>query len=333
MSSTKVTMRTLGKSKLQVTEVGLGCWQLGGDFGPIDESKATDIVDTALEQGIRFFDTADVYGAGQSERYLGQVLSNQPHDTVIATKYGRAQGVFPNNYSFNSLRDSVLRSQDRLQRDQIDLLQLHCVPHEELQKRHIFDWLEEMKLEGQIAHYGASVETLEEAKTCLEHAPGLTSLQIIFNLMRQQATTDLFDEAAAKDVGIIVRLPLASGMLTGKFDKNTTFDESDHRNFNRNGDAFSVGETFSGIEFEKGLELVNKLDREFKPNSLKMAQFAMRWILDHNAVSTIIPGASSPSQVTQNAAVSAIAPLDEALHKKLYTFYQQDIAPAIRCPV
>ena len=323
--------RILGSSKLNVSEVGLGCWQLGGDFGPINEATATAILEQAVKDGITFFDTADVYGGGQSESYIGKTLATLAPDAVIATKYGRGEGTYPDGYSLTDLRDSVKRAQDRLQRDCLDLLQLHCVPKSVLAHGAIFDWLREVQQEGHISHFGASVETLEEAHICLEHND-LTSLQIIFNLMRQRPVMDLFDDAKQKDVGIIVRLPLASGMLTGKFDKDTRFDESDHRNFNKDGDAFSVGETFSGIEFSKGLSLVKKLDT-FKPAEMAMTEFAMRWILDHDAVTAIIPGASSPRQVSQNAATSALAALPDALHDRLYQFYLDEIEPQIRCEV
>ncbi|WP_414828858.1 aldo/keto reductase [Alteromonas sp. H39] len=331
MSDKTIPTRSLGGTTLKLSEVGLGCWQLGGDFGPIDEATATAIIKQAVDDGITFFDTADVYGDGQSERYLGETLSTLAPDAVIATKYGRGEGTYPDGYSLNDLRDAVKRAQDRLQRDTLDLLQLHCIPHEVLQQSHIFDWLREIQQEGHIRHFGASVETLEEAHTCMQH-DDLASLQIIFNLMRQRPVTDLFDEAVAKQVGIIVRLPLASGMLTGKFSKQTQFDKRDHRNFNKDGDAFSVGETFSGIKFEKGLELVDKLTT-YKPESLSMTEFAMRWILDHEAVTAIIPGASSPKQVTQNASTASLAPLPDALHDKLYAFYLQEIEPAIRCQI
>ena len=282
----------------------------------------------ALEEGIRFFDTADVYGAGQSERLLGRYIS-QRDDVVIATKYGRGQGTYPDNYTFNNLRDSVLRSQDRLERDTIDLLQLHCVPFDVLKKRDIFDWLEELKAEGQITSFGASVETIEEADFCIEHS-NVASLQIIFNLLRQEATRSLFDSALENDVGIIARLPLASGLLTGKFSADSTFEEGDHRNFNKDGDAFNVGETFSGLTLEKGVELVSKINDNYKPDALSMVQLALRWCLDHSAVTSVIAGASKPDQVSQNVHAAGLEPLPDALHKKLEAFYQDEVKPHVR---
>ncbi|WP_028877291.1 aldo/keto reductase [Teredinibacter turnerae] len=323
--------RILGSSKLEVSEVGLGCWQLGGDFGPVTEARAQEIIETALAEGVTFFDTADVYGAGQSESYLGKALANAGSDIKIATKYGRGPGTYPDGYSLVDLRDSVKRAQDRLGRDCLDLLQLHCIPTEVMRRGEIFDFLREVQQEGHIAHFGSSVETIEEALICCEQ-DDLASLQIIFNLFRQQPLKKLFDTAKARDVGIIVRLPLASGLLSGKFSASTQFDETDHRNYNKDGDAFSVGETFSGIEFSRGLELVNTLEG-FKPESLTFAQFAMRWILDHDAVTTIIPGASSKAQVESNVSVSDLAELPADLHEKLFAFYEAEVEQHIRCPL
>ena len=328
MSGDRLESRQLKKTELQLSSIGLGCWQLGGDFGEISDETAHKILMRAIEEGIRFFDTADVYGAGQSERLLGRYIS-QRDDVVIATKYGRGQGTYPDNYNFNNLRDSVLRSQDRLERDTIDLLQLHCVPFDVLKKRDIFDWLEELKAEGQITSFGASVETIEEADFCIEHS-NVASLQIIFNLLRQEATRSLFDSALENDVGIIARLPLASGLLTGKFSADSTFEEGDHRNFNKDGDAFNVGETFSGLTLEKGVELVSKINDNYKPDALSMVQLALRWCLDHSAVTSVIAGASNPDQVSQNVHAAGLEPLPDALHKKLEAFYQDEVKPHVR---
>ncbi len=323
--------RRLGSSGFDVSEVGLGCWQLGGDFGPVTESNANEIIQAAIDHGITLFDTADVYGAGRSETLLGKALAGAPESIRLVTKYGRGPGTYPDGYSLNDMRDAVRRAQDRLQRHSIDLLQLHCVPTEVLRKGEIFDHLRTVQQEGLIQYFGASVETMEEAHLCLAHED-LASLQIIFNLFRQRPIQDLFDQAQANQVGIIVRLPLASGMLSGKFTSSTQFDSTDHRHYNKDGAAFSVGETFSGIEYHKGLELVEALSK-FKPEAYTMAQFAMRWILDHPAVTTIIPGASSAKQVVGNAGVSAIKPLSEDLHEALYAFYTEQVEAHIRCPL
>ncbi len=331
MGDTLVTTRQLGRTGMAVSEVGLGCWQLGGDFGPVSAATAEAVIEQAVKEGINFFDTADVYGDGISEQYLGKLVNQLMPEAVIATKYGRAAGTYPDGYSLTDLRDSVRRAQDRLQRDSLDLLQLHCVPERVLAEQHIFDWLREVQQEGLIKAFGASVETHKEAEICLEHSD-LQSLQIIFNLLRQRPIEALFDKALAQQVGIIVRLPLASGMLSGKFSKDTAFAETDHRNYNKDGEAFSVGETFSGIAFDKGLEIVDTL-KQSVPEGMTMAQFAMRWILDHEAVTTIIPGASSASQVTQNARVSQLPVVDQAVHETLFAYYESDIEKYIRCPL
>jgi len=323
--------RLLGSSNLEVSEVGLGCWQLGGDFGPLSDEGAHRIIESALEQGVTFFDTADVYGAGKSERYLGKALANAGSEIKIATKYGRWEGTYPEGYSLVDLRDSLKRAQDRLHRDCIDLIQLHCIPTTILERGEIFDWLRQVQQEGHIAHFGASVERVDEALLCAEQ-DDLVSLQVIFNLLRQRPLKELFERAKEKKVGIIVRLPLASGLLSGKYSSATTFDETDHRHYNKDGEAFSVGETFSGIEFGRGLGLVEAL-AALKPDAYNMAQFAMRWILDHDAVSSIIPGASSPAQVASNVSVAALAPLPQELHDQLYDFYLNEVESHIRCPI
>lgn len=319
-------MRQLGNTDLNISEVGLGCWQLGGDFGPITEGTVNHILEAALGTDINFFDTADVYGAGRSESLLGKALPGP--EPYIATKYGRGPDTYPDKYSLTNLRDAVRRSQDRLKRDSIDLLQLHCVPTEVMARGEIFDWLRTVQQEGLIRYFGASVETVEEGLICAQH-DDLASLQVIFNIFRQKPLEELLPTAKSKGIGIIVRLPLASGMLSGKFSGDTQFAESDHRNFNRNGDAFSVGETFAGIPFETGLKLVEELE-QMKPADYSMVQLAMRWILDHDAVSTVIAGASSPGQVQANAACSEVAPLPEELHERLQQFYRDKVAQHIR---
>ncbi|MGQ8366668.1 aldo/keto reductase [Glaciecola sp. 1036] len=331
MPNHQIEKRILGSSGLNISEVGLGCWQLGGDFGPVSEDKAIAIIQQAVDSGITFFDTADVYGAGVSEAYLGEHLNKLLPEAVIATKYGRWQGTYPDGYSLIDLTDSIKRAQDRLQRDVIDLLQLHCIPKTVLQEGKIFDWLREAQQQGLISNFGASVETQAEAEICLQHSD-LSSLQIIFNLLRQKPVESLLTQAQQNDVGIIVRLPLASGMLSGKFNPQTQFAESDHRNYNKDGEAFSVGETFSGIAFEKGLEIVDSIKSRV-PEGYSMAQFAMRWILDHPAVTTIIPGASGPQQVIQNAQVSQLTRIEKQLHQQLFDYYKSDIEQYIRCEI
>ena len=249
--------RRLGKTGFEVSEIGLGTWQLGGDFGPVEDNDASAILSNAARLGVNFWDTADVYGNGLSEHRIG-TFYGKPNGLVVATKVGRSSHLYPDKYTKGGLRESLEDSARRLCVDQIDLAQLHCVPKDVLANGEIFEWLEEIKAEGLIKHWGASVETIAEARICLGH-PGLATLQIIFNIFRQDAAKGLLDEAGEKDVGVIVRLPLASGLLSGKYSRDTEFSPSDHRSYNRDGQAFSVGETFGGIPFETGVELAEQL--------------------------------------------------------------------------
>ena len=319
--------RTLGKSGIRVSEIGLGCWQLGGDFGPVGDDRAKQILETARTEGIDFWDTADVYGAGLSERRIAPFLGSADFQPTVATKVGRSGDLFPDGYSKDKVRANIEGSARRLGVEAIDLVQLHCVPAEVLRAGDLLAWMEDFQSEGLIRHFGASVETIDDALAAARH-PGLTSLQIIFNLFRQDAIEKLFPVAEANDVGIIVRLPLASGVLAGKMSRETAFAESDHRHYNRHGEFFSQGETFSGIPFETALDLVEHI-RTLVPDGMSMAQMAMRWLLDHPAVSTVITGASRPEQVTENASVSDLSPLSSELHARLTYFYWAEVAPTI----
>ncbi|WIJ25986.1 aldo/keto reductase [Devosia sp. RR2S18] len=318
--------RVLGKTGYEVSEIGLGCWQLGGDFGPVGDETANAILDAANAAGVNFWDTADVYGGGLSERRIG--AHPKGPGVHVATKLGRGAGLYPDGYSKEAIRASLLASAERLNVATLDLAQLHCVPTEVLRRGAIFGWMDELQAEGLVRHWGASVETIEEGLICLDQ-PGCATLQIIFNLFRQDAAKDLLPMAAEKNVGIIVRLPLASGLLSGKFDKETRFDPSDHRNYNADGKAFSVGETFSGVPFERGVELVAEL-KGYAPEGMPMSQFALRWILDHPQVSTIIAGVSKPEQLKDNVAASERKSLFPALLGQLDQWYEQNVKPAIR---
>lgn len=322
--------RRLGKSGFEVSEIGLGCWQLGGDFGPIDDERASRILDAAYDAGIHFWDTADVYGAGLSETRVAAAAHR--HDGVIvATKVGRDADLYPDGYTKARVRRNLEASARRLGVETIDLAQLHCVPPKVLEAGELLSWMEDFQDEGLIRQFGASVETIDEALFAARQ-PRLASLQIIFNVFRQDAIDRLFPVADENDVGIIVRLPLASGVLAGKMSRDRQFAETDHRNYNRHGESFSQGETFSGIAFETALDLVEEL-RGRVPPGLSMAQMAMRWILDFPAVSTVIAGASRPAQVVENAAVSQLAPLSRELHAQLAGFYRERVAGEIRVPV
>jgi len=323
--------RTLGKSGFQVSEIGLGCWQLGGDFGPIGGKQSFDVLQAAEESGVNFWDTADVYGGGKSETRIEQYRFEHHPDVIVATKVGKGETLFPNGYTREKVRSHIAGSAIRLGVETLDLVQLHCVPPEVLRNSDILAWMEDFQSHGLIKAFGASVESMDDAKFLVEH-PSLTSLQIIFNVFRQNPVTELFPAALANDVGIIVRLPLASGVLSGKMLPDQTFAPTDHRSYNRHGEAFSQGETFSGIPFETALELVNEL-RSRLPEGMSMAQMAMRWILDHPAVSTVIAGATRPEQVRENAATSDLDPLSPELHEDLAEFYRTKVEPTIVVPL
>lgn len=325
-----MNFRTLGKNGFDVSEIGLGCWQLGSDWGEgIDKESAFQILQEAIDQGITFFDTADVYGDGKSERLIGEFLKEKNLPIRVATKFGRRANAYPDKYSKEVLVESVKASCERLGTDSLDLVQLHCIPTEELRKGDIFNWLREIKSEGLIKAFGASVETVEEGLICMEQE-GIQSLQVIFNVFRQKLVKELLPVAKRKNVGIIVRLPLASGLLAGKFTKETTFAESDHRNYNKDGAAFSVGETFAGLKFEKGVELVEEIKSEYLPEGYSMVDMTLRWILDHDAVTTIIPGASSPKQVIGNVKAAGLSGLSDKLHEKLSKFYVEEVHDHVR---
>jgi aryl-alcohol dehydrogenase-like predicted oxidoreductase len=323
--------RRLGKSGFKVSEIGLGCWQLGGDFGPVEDAVADEILATAQAEAIDFWDTADVYGAGLSERRIARHLKRQPGALRVATKVGRDASLYPDGYTRKAMRASITASARRLGVETLDLVQLHCVPTAVLRDGEVLNWMAGFQEEGLLRAYGASVETLEEAHLALRH-PELASLQIIFNLFRQDAVRELFPTARAKNVGIIVRLPLASGVLAGRMRLGQAFAPGDHRHYNREGAAFSQGETFSGLRFDTALAMAEVL-RPMVPQGYSMAQFAMRWILDHPEVSTVITGASRAAQVRENASVSALPPLPADVHQRLADFYHQRVKDSIRVPV
>ena len=326
-----MTTNLLGSTQFPVSRMGLGCWQLGADWGEVSETRAHDILRAAVDSGITFFDTADVYGDGRSERLLGAFFGPDRAGITIATKYGRAGGIYPDGYSRAGMRAAVAASRERLGGAPLDLLQLHCVPTEVLRAGDVFEWLRELKTAGSIRHFGASVETMEEGLWCMEQE-GLATLQIIFNIFRQKPLEQLLRTARARNVGIIVRLPLASGLLTGKFTSATTFPANDHRNYNRDGAVFNVGETFAGLPFERGVTLAEALKTDYLPDGMTLVQLALRWLLDQPAVSSVIAGASRPEQVRANAAVAELPPLSAELHERLASFYREKVHAAIRGP-
>jgi aryl-alcohol dehydrogenase-like predicted oxidoreductase len=314
-----------------ISEVGLGCWQIGGsDWGAVSEKEAFAIFDQAIAHGVTFWDTADVYGGGRSEQLIGAYLKQSKPEVFVATKLGRSGVLFPHAYSEKGVRDAVEQSLERLGVDALDLIQLHCVPMPILREGAIFDWLRTLRAEGKIRAFGASVESMAEAELCLQQEQ-IASLQIIFNLFRQKPLEVVLPRAAKLGVGIIVRLPLASGLLSGRFNRASQFAPSDHRTYNRNGERFNVGETFAGLPFEVGVELADEL-RSFVPSGMDMAVWAQRWLLDHAAVSTVITGASKPAQVTANGSASSAKPLSDEAHAALAQFYRQKVALQIRGP-
>jgi aryl-alcohol dehydrogenase-like predicted oxidoreductase len=296
-------MQRLGRD---VSVVGLGTWQLGADWGSVDPDDARATLDSAVEQGVTFFDTADVYGDGRSEEFCGELHRRHP-ELFIATKMGRRVEQRTENYN----RDAFLawndRSRQKLGMEKLDLVQLHCPPDGVYENDAAFEALDGMVADGQIAAYGVSVETCAQALRAIER-PGVASIQIILNCFRLKPLDQVLPAARDAGVGIIARVPLASGLLSGRYDESTTFGQDDHRNFNRQGEQFDVGETFAGVPFEVGLSAVAEL-RRLVPEGMSMAQFALRWIIDQPGVSTVIPGARNPDQVRGNAAAAEFEPL------------------------
>lgn len=324
-----VNHRTLGKTGYSVSEIGLGCWQLGGDWGALPEGRADDILTAASRAGVNFWDTADVYGGGESERLIGEYNRARPEPgRIIVTKAGRTPELYPDGYRRETLKAAIEASRERLQMETLDLVQLHCIPFGEIRRGQVFEWLEEFRQAGLIRHYGASVETVEEALYCIDNTE-VASLQLIVNLLRQDMAREVLPKAGEAGVGVIVRLGLASGLLSGKMSKDRTFAPEDHRHFNRDGDAFFVGETFSGLPFETGVDLAEAL-KAYCPAGLTLPQLALRWLLDHDAVSAVITGASRPEQIVANTEVSKLPALDAELHQSLADFYQNQVRNHIR---
>jgi aryl-alcohol dehydrogenase-like predicted oxidoreductase len=319
--------RTFGKTGFKNSEIGIGCWQIGAAWGFIPEKTAEQILNAAYDSGVNFYDTADIYGDGRSEKLVGKFIKGKS-DIFVATKVGRSDTTYPDKYMEKTVTACIDGSLKRLGVDCLDLIQLHCVPPDILEQGDIFDLMRKLKGEGKIKNWGASVESMDEAIVCMQQ-DDCTSLQIIFNIFRQKPIGTIFEQCKKKNVALIIRLPVASGLLSGKFTKNSTFAANDHRNFNRDGQAFNVGETFAGLPFEKGIELADQL-KQFVPKGMTMAQFALRWILDFDAVSVIIPGASKPQQAADNAKASDFPPLDKDLHEKLKDFYEEKVKQHIR---
>jgi aryl-alcohol dehydrogenase-like predicted oxidoreductase len=321
-------VRRLGKTGFDVGSIGLGAWAIGGDWGSVDDEESLRTLHAAADAGVTFFDTADVYGDGRSERLIGRFLRERPGERlVVATKMGRRVPQQVENYTPEAFRGWLTRSRENLGIATIDLVQLHCPPTALYARGEVYAALDDLVSEGVIAHYGVSVERIDEALTAIEH-PGVASVQIIFNIVRQRPADRFLHEARRRDVGVIARVPLASGLLTGKLGPESTFEPTDHRAYNRHGEAFDVGETFAGLDYETGLTLVDGL-RSLVPEGATMAQLALRWILMHDAVSCAIPGAKSPAQARANVAAADLDPLPEATMARIRELYETFAAPLV----
>lgn len=306
--------------------VGLGAWQLGADWGEVSEADAHATLQAAVDAGVTFIDTADVYGDGRSEQIVGSFVKDKPQLTV-ATKMGRRMAQEVANYSLDNFRAWNDRSRANLGVDTLDLVQLHCPPTPVFSSDAVYDALDLMVSEKRIAAYGVSVEKVSEALAATAR-PNVSSVQIILNAFRLKPLEQVLPAALSAGVGIIARVPLASGLLSGRYDSNTQFADNDHRNFNRHGEAFDVGETFSGVDFETGLEAVRRL-KPLVPAGATMAQFALRWIIDQPGVTVVIPGARNPQQAAANAAAASLAPLPASTLDAVKTVYDELIRPQV----
>jgi aryl-alcohol dehydrogenase-like predicted oxidoreductase len=310
-----------------VSEIGFGAWAIGGGWGETDDRLSLAAMGAAVDAGVTFFDTADVYGDGHSERLIATLLRERSEPLVVATKFGRRGPLEVAQYTYENLRSWLERSRENLGVDTVDLVQLHCPPWETYYTPAVFEACDRLVEDGFARAYGVSVEKVEEALKAIEY-PGVSTVQIIFNIFRQRPAELFFEHARLRDVGVIVRVPLASGLLTGKFRRDTSFGPDDHRAFNRHGEQFDVGETFAGVDFERGLEAVEQL-RALVPQGATLAQLALRWILGFEAVSTVIPGAKTAEQARANAAAADLPALPEDSLQTITAIYRERIAPQV----
>jgi len=321
--------RTLGKTGFKISEISLGTWQVGGKWGsPFNNTTADQLLNTAIDAGVNFIDTADVYENGLSETAVGRVVRSRSERIYVATKCGRQINPHNNSgYTPKAIQQFVEDSLKRTGLECLDLVQLHCPPTEVFYRPEIFEVFDKLKDQGKILNLGVSVEKVEEGLKALEYN-NVTSIQIIFNMFRQRPSELLFNEAAKRNVGIIARVPLASGLLTGKFTNETTFSKDDHRHFNRNGDAFDKGETFSGIQYEQGLKAVEKL-KEIFPDTTNLAPIALQWILSFKDISCVIPGASKTEHIRSNLSVLDLPKLTTEEITKIKAVYETYIKPDV----
>jgi aryl-alcohol dehydrogenase-like predicted oxidoreductase len=320
--------RDLGRTGYKVSEIGFGAWAIGADWGHVGEDDAMKTLHAAVDNGVNFIDTADVYGDGRSERLISRLRKERSETIYVATKAGRRLNPHvADGYTKTNLTAFVERSLENLETDCLDLLQLHCPPTGVYYQPETFDSLDDLVHAGKIRYYGVSVEKVEEALKAIEY-PNVQSVQIIFNMFRHRPAGLFFEEAKRRQVGILARVPLASGLLTGKITRETTFPRDDHRNYNRHGDSFDVGETFSGVPLNQALSAVEEL-KPLVPSGATMAQFALRWILMHDAVTCAIPGGKNPSQVIDNVNSAELPALTGETMKRIRHIYDQHISAAV----
>jgi aryl-alcohol dehydrogenase-like predicted oxidoreductase len=320
--------RTLGRTGWKISEVGFGAWAIGGSWGQVDDDESMRTLHHALDRGVNFFDTADVYGDGRSERLIARLRRERREPFYVATKAGRRLNPHTSaGYNAANLTAFVERSLQNLEVETLDLVQLHCPPTDVYYRPEVFEALDALVTAGKLRHYGVSVERVEEALKAIEY-PGVQSVQIIFNVFRQRPAELFFREAARRGVGILARLPLSSGLLTGRMTRDTTFSADDHRAFNRHGESFDRGETFSGLDFDLQLALVDRL-KPLVPAGATLAQFALRWILDFEAVTTVIPGGRRVDQVDDNVRASDLPRLSEQVHGSIADLYVREAKPHV----
>jgi aryl-alcohol dehydrogenase-like predicted oxidoreductase len=320
--------RTLGRTGWKISDVGFGAWAIGGSWGQVDDDESMRTLHHALDRGVNFFDTADVYGDGRSERLIARLRRERREPFYVATKAGRRLNPhLADGYNAANLTAFIERSLQNLEVETVDLVQLHCPPTDVYYRPEVFEALDALVKAGKLRHYGVSVERVEEALKAIEY-PSVQSVQIIFNVFRQRPAELFFREAARRGVGILARLPLSSGLLTGRMTRETTFSADDHRAFNRHGESFDRGETFSGLDFDLQLALVDRL-KPFVPAGATLAQFALRWILDFEAVTTVIPGGRRVSQVGDNVRASDLPRLSEETHAKIAELYASEARPHV----
>jgi aryl-alcohol dehydrogenase-like predicted oxidoreductase len=320
--------RDLGRTGWKVSDISFGAWAIGGTWGSVDDTESLAALHAAIDCGVNFIDTADVYGMGRSERLIAQLKRERNSEIIVATKAGRRLSPHTaDGYNEKNLAGFIDDSLRNLATDCLDLVQLHCPPTECYYRPELFGAMDRLVEAGKLRYYGVSVETVEQALKAIEF-PNVQSVQIIFNCFRQRPAELFFDQAKRRRVGILARVPLASGMLSGKFTRDSQFTADDHRQFNRHGEAFDVGETFSGVDYETGLEVVEEI-RRLLPAGVSMTQFALRWILMHDAVTCAIPGGKRPTQVRENCAASDLPALSEAAMAAVRGIYDARIRAAV----